>query len=69
MLQACMIDFGVIWDTPLTLEEFAYNNSNHSSTKMAPFEAFYDRKCRSLIGWFNLVEIYSLDTNFLRDSM
>ncbi|XP_022872030.1 uncharacterized protein LOC111391110 [Olea europaea var. sylvestris] len=31
--------------------EFAYNNSYHSSIEMAPFEALYDRKCRTLVCW------------------
>ena len=31
--------------------EFAYNNSYHSSIKVAPYEALYGRKCRSPICW------------------
>nr|GEX05101.1 putative reverse transcriptase domain-containing protein [Tanacetum cinerariifolium] len=31
--------------------EFSYNNSYHSGVRCAPFEALYDRKCRSLILW------------------
>nr|GFB71373.1 putative reverse transcriptase domain-containing protein [Tanacetum cinerariifolium] len=31
--------------------EFSYNNSYHSSMRCAPFEALYDRKCRSPIMW------------------
>ena len=38
MLQACVLDFKVQWDEHLPLCEFAYNNSNHSSIGMAPFE-------------------------------
>ena len=36
---------------------------------MAPFEAFYGIRCRSPIGWFDLVEIDPLDTDLLRDTM
>nr|GEZ49409.1 hypothetical protein [Tanacetum cinerariifolium] len=36
MLRACVINF-----------EFSYNNSYHTSIKAAPFEALYERKCRS----------------------
>ena len=69
MLRACVIDFGARWDQHLSLAEFAYNNSYHSSIHMAPFEALYGRRCRSPIGWFDSVEMDSLDTNLIRDAM
>ena len=31
--------------------EFAYNNSYQASTEMAPFEALYGRKCKTLVCW------------------
>ncbi|GJU94244.1 putative reverse transcriptase domain-containing protein [Tanacetum coccineum] len=51
MLRACVIDFGKGWDRHLPLVEFLYNNSYHTIIKVAPFEAFYGRKCRSPICW------------------
>ena len=45
------MDFGGSWDMYLHLIEFSYNNSYHSSIQMAPFEALYGRKCRSLVYW------------------
>ncbi|GKF02362.1 putative reverse transcriptase domain-containing protein [Tanacetum coccineum] len=33
MLRACVIDFGGSWDVHLTLVEFSYNNSYHSSVR------------------------------------
>ncbi|GKA53327.1 putative reverse transcriptase domain-containing protein [Tanacetum coccineum] len=39
MLRACMLDFGKSWDRHLSLVEFSYNNSYHTSIKAAPFEA------------------------------
>jgi len=50
MLRACVIDFGGSWDQFLPLIEFAYNNSYQSSIQMAPYEALYERRCRSLVG-------------------
>ncbi|GJY63763.1 retrovirus-related pol polyprotein from transposon TNT 1-94, partial [Tanacetum coccineum] len=47
MLRACVIDFGGNWDVRLSLAEFSYNNSYHSSIRCALFEALYGRKCRS----------------------
>ena len=69
MLRACVIDFGDRWDRHLPLAEFAYSNSYNSSIQMAPFEALYGRRCRSLIGWFDSAEMDSLDTDLLRVSM
>ncbi|GJS80929.1 putative reverse transcriptase domain-containing protein [Tanacetum coccineum] len=51
MLHACVLDFGKNWDRHLPLVEFSYNNSYHTSTKAAPFEALYGRKCRSPVYW------------------
>jgi hypothetical protein len=31
------------------LAEFSYNNSYQFSLKMAPFEALYGRRCRTLL--------------------
>ncbi|GJW02147.1 putative reverse transcriptase domain-containing protein [Tanacetum coccineum] len=47
MLRACVRDFGGSWDVHLSLAEFSYNNSYHSSIRCASFEALYGRKCRS----------------------
>ncbi|GJS37708.1 putative reverse transcriptase domain-containing protein [Tanacetum coccineum] len=35
MLQACVIDFSMVWDRHLPLVEFLYNNSYHTSIKEA----------------------------------
>nr|GEZ17383.1 putative reverse transcriptase domain-containing protein [Tanacetum cinerariifolium] len=51
MLHACIIDFRKSWDRHLPLVEFSYNNSYHTSIKVAPFEALYSRKCRSPVCW------------------
>ena len=56
MLRACAIELAGSWDDHLHLAEFAYNNSYHSSIKMAPYEALYGRKCRSPICWTELNE-------------
>ncbi|GKC90854.1 putative reverse transcriptase domain-containing protein [Tanacetum coccineum] len=56
MLRACVIDFGNGWDRHLPLVEFSYNNSYHTSIKVALFEALYGRKCRSPICWAEVGE-------------
>nr|GEU92940.1 reverse transcriptase domain-containing protein [Tanacetum cinerariifolium] len=56
MLRACVIDFGGSWDVHRPLAEFSYNNTYHSSIRCAPFEALYERKCRSLVLWAEIRE-------------
>nr|GEX54580.1 putative reverse transcriptase domain-containing protein [Tanacetum cinerariifolium] len=51
MLRAHVLDFRKGWDRHLSLVEFSYNNSYHTSIKAAPFEALYWRKFRSPIYW------------------
>ena len=51
-----MIDLKGSLNDHLPLIEFAYNNSYHSSIEMAPYEALYGRRCRSLVGWFEVGE-------------
>ncbi|GJX77444.1 putative reverse transcriptase domain-containing protein [Tanacetum coccineum] len=45
-----------VWDTLISLIEFSYNNSYHTSIKCAPFEALYGRKCRSPVIWTEVGE-------------
>ena len=45
------MEFKGSWDTHLALMEFAYNNSYQASIEMAPFEALYGKKCRTLVCW------------------
>ena len=69
MLRACDLEFGGHWDNFLPLAEFSYNNSYHSSSDMAPFEALYERRCRSPIGWFDGFEVRPWGTDLLRESL
>jgi len=55
---------GVIEDH-LHLAEFSYKNSHQASIKMAPFEALYDRKCRSPLCWDKVGERGFLAPNIL----
>ena len=49
MMRAYVLEFKRNWDEYLSLMEFDYNNSYHSSIGMAPYEALYGRKCGSPI--------------------
>ena len=54
MLRDCIIDFGKAWGTHLPLIEFSYNNSYHTSIKVAPFKALYGWKFRSPLCWVEI---------------
>ena len=56
MLRGCVLDFPISWDNYIPLMEFVYNNSYQTSIGMAPYEALYDRKCRTLVCWTDLNE-------------
>ena len=79
MLRVCVMEFKGSWDTHLALMEFAYNNSYQASIEMAPFEALYGRKCRTLVCWdeigerrlvgLELVQITSEKVKVVRDNL
>ena len=56
MLRACVIDFKYSWDDHLPLIEFSYNNRYNSSIQKAPYEALYEPRCGSPVGWFEVGE-------------
>ena len=56
MLRMYVMDQPLKWEYYLYLVDFSYNNGNHASLKMSPFEVFYGRKCDTPISWDNLVE-------------
>jgi hypothetical protein len=49
--RACVLNYPGKWDKCLPLTEFSYNNSYQESLRMVPFEALYDRRCRTLVNW------------------
>ncbi|GKE10236.1 putative reverse transcriptase domain-containing protein [Tanacetum coccineum] len=68
MLRACVIDIGNSWDRHLPLVEFSYNNSYHASSKAAPYEALYGRKCRSPICWSEVEDSQLTGPELIRDT-
>nr|GEY82467.1 putative reverse transcriptase domain-containing protein [Tanacetum cinerariifolium] len=68
MLRACVIDFGSSWDRHLPLVEFSYNNSYHASLKAAPYEALYERKCRSPVCWSEVGDSQLTGPELIRDT-
>ncbi|GKA24315.1 putative reverse transcriptase domain-containing protein [Tanacetum coccineum] len=48
--------------------EFSYKNSYHSSVRCAPFEALYDRKCRSSIMWAEVGEGHLIGPELVQET-
>nr|KYP35106.1 Transposon Ty3-G Gag-Pol polyprotein [Cajanus cajan] len=57
LLRACVLDHLGSWKEVLPLVEFTYNNSYHSSIGMVPFEALYDRRCKTPLCWYQEGEL------------
>ena len=61
------MEFTGSWDRYIPLTEFAYNNNYQSSIGMAPYEAFYGRKCRTPVCWTELNEHKGIGPDIVKD--
>ena len=68
MLRGCAMDLPGSWDRYISLMEFTYNNSYQSSIDMAPYEALYGRKCRTLVCWTELNEHKVIGPDIVKDT-
>ena len=68
MLRACVLDHKGSWEEHLPLVEFAYNNSYQASIQMAPYEALYERPCRSPLCWTEVGESSITGPDLIRDN-
>ena len=69
MLRACVLDLKGSCEENLPLVEFVYNNNYQASIQMAPYEALYERPCRSLICWMKARERSSIGSDLIRDTI
>jgi hypothetical protein len=68
MLRACVLSSRGSWESWLPLADFSYNNSYQESIKMAPFEALYDRKCRTPLNWVKTGERRYYGVDFIEEA-
>ena len=68
MLRVCVLDWGSDWVRHLSLVEFAYNNSWSSSIGMAPYEALYGRRCRSLVCWDEQADVMGVLSQLVEET-
>ena len=68
-MRSCLIDVNGNWDDHLPLIEFAYNNNYHLSILMAPYEALYGRRCRYLVGLFEVGKARLIGSDLVHHAM
>ena len=68
MLCCCVLDFLGSWDRYIPLTEFAYNNNYQSNIGIAPYEALYGRKCRTLVCWTDLNKHKVIDPDIVKET-
>ena len=68
MLLGCVMEFTGSWDKYIPLMEFSYNNSYQTSIDMAPYEALYDRRCRTPVCWTELNEHKVICPDIVKDT-
>jgi hypothetical protein len=68
MLRASILHFDKSGDKCLSLAEFSYNNSYQASLKMAPFDALYRRRCRTLLNWSEAGERTLFGPDLVKDA-
>ncbi|KAK2368619.1 hypothetical protein QL285_081803 [Trifolium repens] len=68
LLRACVLENGGSWDEWLSLIEFTYNNSFHSSIGMTLFEALYGRRCRPPLCWYESGEKVVLGPEIVQET-
>ena len=68
MLRACILDHKGSWEEHLPLVEFTYNNSYQASIQMAPYEALYERSCRSPLCWTEVGESSITSPDIIRNT-
>ena len=62
------MDHKCSWEEHFPLLEFAYNNSYQASIHMTPYEALYERPCRSPICWTEVGESFITGPDLIRDT-
>jgi hypothetical protein len=67
MLRMYVMDNQTHWEKYLTLVEFAYNNSFHSSIGMSPYEALYGSPCITPLSWERLEDRVTVGLELIQE--
>ena len=68
MLRACVLDHKGSWEEHFPLVEFSHNNSYQANLQMAPYEALYERPCKSPLCWTEVGESSIIGPDLIRDT-
>ena len=67
MLHMYVMEKPSKWEDYLHLVEFSYNNGQHASLGMSPYEALYGRRCKTLVTWDNPVNRVVFEPELLKE--
>jgi len=67
MLRLYVIEKPSKWKDYLHLVEFYYKNGYQASIRMSPFEALYERRCKTPISWENPTNRTIVGPDLLKD--
>jgi len=68
-LRTCILDHLGSWDEVLPLVEFTYNKNYQAIIGMAPFEALYERRCRTPLCWYQDGESVLVGPELLQETI
>ena len=68
MLRSYVLQFRGSWDQQLHLVEFAYNNSYQASIGMSPYEALYNKQCRTPLCWSEMGDKWFIGRDVIRQT-
>lgn len=68
-LRACVSEFNKNWDYRLSFIEYSYKNSYHSSIEIELLKPLYEKRYRSLVGWFQVGDIEYINPYSLLDTI
>lgn len=67
MLRMYIMDHQTRWEEYLPLVEFSYNNGHHTSLGMPPYQALYDRSCRTPLSWDRIEDRVAIGPEIVQD--
>lgn len=62
-----VMDHQTKWEEYLPLVEFSYNNRHHTLLGMPPYQALYNRPCRTQLSWDRIEDKFSIGPKIVQE--